>query len=60
MNVDSLLTLEGIAIHVTRLNIALENFPENATEEQLQMKKDSEQQVEYWVSVLRRSKGLLK
>jgi len=60
MNVDSLLTLEGIAIHITRLNIALENFPENATEEQLQMKKDSEQQVEYWVSVLRRSKGLLK
>ena len=60
MNVDSLLTLEGIAIHVTRLNIALENFPENATEEQLKMKEDSEQQVEYWVAVLRRAKGLLK
>jgi len=60
MNVDSLLTLEGIAIHITRLNIALENFPENATEEQVQMKGDSEEQVKYWLEVLRRTKGLLK
>jgi GH35 family endo-1,4-beta-xylanase len=60
MNVDSLLTLEGISIHITRLNIALENFPENATEEQLKMKEDSEEQVKYWLEVLRRSKGLIK
>jgi hypothetical protein len=60
MNVDSLLTLEGIAIHITRLNIALENFPADATEEQIKMKAESEEQVEYWLAVLRRSKGLIK
>jgi hypothetical protein len=60
MNVDSLINFESIAVHITRLNIALENFPTEVTEEQIEMKLQSEQQIEYWLNVLRRSKGLLK
>jgi len=52
--------LESIAIHITRLNMALEQFPADATPEQLAMKADSQQQVDYWVSVLKRAKGLMK
>ena len=55
-----LTTLETIAIHITRLNIALENFPENPTDDQKKMKDQSIQEVDYWLAVLRRSKGLLK
>jgi len=38
MNVDSLINFESIAVHITRLNIALENFPTEVTEEQIEMK----------------------
>lgn len=55
-----LTTLETIAIHITRLNIALEAFPENPTDEQVQMKEQSIQEVDYWLAVLRRAKGLIK
>ena len=60
MNSEQQLTLEAIAIHITRLNIALEAFPNEPTEDQVKAKEQSTQEVDYWLAVLRRAKGLIK
>ena len=60
MNTEQPLTLETIAIHITRLNIALETFPDNPTDDQIAAKEQSLKEVDYWLAVLRRAKGLIK